>query len=76
MHSAWLPIAAMLSGANLLFIIIGNLNSQITGYGGAKETWIGVGVLAFSIVLYLYRRLVQDRSRSTYARRRRRCRRR
>jgi amino acid transporter len=61
MHWAWLPIAAALAGANALFIIIGNLNSQITGYGGAKETWIGVGVLAFSIVLYVFRRLVQDR---------------
>ena len=61
MHAIWLPIALALAASNALFIVIGNLNSQITGYGGAKETWIGVGVLAFSIALYLFRRVVQDR---------------
>ncbi len=61
MHSIWLPIALALAGANVLFIVMGNVYSNITGYGGTKETMIGVGVLAFSIVLFLYRRVVQDR---------------
>jgi hypothetical protein len=34
---------------------------QLTGYGDLKTTLIGVGVLAISILAYLYRRLVQDK---------------
>jgi hypothetical protein len=34
---------------------------QLTGYGDLKTTLIGVGVLAISIVAYLFRKLVQDR---------------
>jgi amino acid transporter len=56
----WVPIAAVLAVVNLVLIVIGASSSELTGYGGAKETWIGVGVLAFSIVLFAYRRLVQD----------------
>jgi len=33
------------------------------GYGDLKTTLIGVGVLAISIVAYLYRKLVQDKQR-------------
>jgi len=46
---------------NLVLIIVGASSSELTGYGGPKETWIGVGVLAFSIVLFAYRRVVQDK---------------
>ena len=59
----WVPIAALLAAANALLIIVGASNPSITGYGGKKEMWIGVGVLLFSIVLFLFRRLVQDRAR-------------
>jgi amino acid transporter len=59
--AAWVPIAFLLAAANLVFIVIGASSSDLTGYGGSKETWIGVGVLAFSLVLYLFRRIVQDR---------------
>jgi amino acid transporter len=57
----WIPIAAVLAAANAFFIIIGASNPSLTGYGGPKEMWIGVGVLLFSIVLFLYRRVAQDR---------------
>jgi amino acid transporter len=59
--AVWLPIAGVLAAVNFVLIIIGASSNELTGYGGAKETWIGVGVLAFSIVLFVYRRLVQDR---------------
>lgn len=61
LSSIWVPIAAVLATANLVFIVIGASSSDLTGYGGTKETWIGVGVLAFSIVLFVYRRVVQDK---------------
>jgi amino acid transporter len=59
----WVPIAGLLAAANLLFIVVGASNPTLTGYGTKKELWIGIGVLAFSIVLFLYRRVVQDRAR-------------
>jgi amino acid transporter len=58
---AWVGVAAVLAAANALFIAVGATNPSLTGYGGTKEALIGLGVLAFSIVLFLYRRLVQDR---------------
>jgi amino acid transporter len=58
--AVWLPIAGVLAAVNFVLIIIGASSSELTGYGGTKETWIGVGVLAFSIVLFAYRRRVQD----------------
>jgi amino acid transporter len=57
----WVGVAALLAAVNAFFIIIGASNPSLTGYGGRKETWIGVGVLLFSIVLFVFRRAVQDR---------------
>lgn len=56
----WVGVAALLAAVNAFFIIIGASNPSLTGYGGTKETWIGVGVLLFSVVLFVYRRAVQD----------------
>src|ERR671930_2307543 len=60
--SIWVPIAAVLAGVNALFIIVGASNGSLTGYGSTKELWIGIGVLLFSVVLFLFRRVVQDRA--------------
>jgi len=60
LSTIWLPIAALLACANLVFIIVGNMYPQITGYGSTKTTLIGVAVLAISIVAYLVRKL-QDK---------------
>jgi amino acid transporter len=57
----WVGVAALLAAINAFFIIIGASNPSLTGYGGRKETWIGVGVLLFSVVLFVFRRAVQDR---------------
>jgi amino acid transporter len=56
----WLGVAALLAAINAFFIIYGASHPELTGYGGTKETWIGVGVLAFSLVLYVFRRVIQD----------------
>jgi amino acid transporter len=58
----WVGVAALLAAINAFFIIIGASNPSLTGYGGTKETWIGVGVLLFSVVLFVFRRAVQDRA--------------
>jgi len=62
--SIWVPIATVLFGAFVLFSIVGIGWFQIAGggavYGGTKEKIIGFSVLAISLVLFLFRRIVQD----------------
>ena len=72
--AAWMPIAALLAAVNLLFIVAGGfIYADKYGYGWDK-TWIGIGVLAVGLLLYIWRHVVEDRSGSGCARRRRRCR--
>ena len=57
---AWVPIAALLALANLTFVVLGGfVFADKYGYGLSK-TLIGVGVLCISVLLYVYRRRVQD----------------
>jgi amino acid transporter len=58
---AWVWVAGILAALNAVFIAIGATNPSLTGYGGLKEALIGLGVLALSIVLFLFRRIVQDK---------------
>jgi amino acid transporter len=56
----WIPVAAMLALANLAFVVFGGfVFADKYGYGLSK-TLIGAGVLCISILLYVYRRKVQD----------------
>jgi len=57
----WVPIAVLLAALNLLFVIYGVTNPDITGYGNLFDLLVGIGVLLISVLLYLYRRIVQDR---------------
>ncbi|MDY0884533.1 APC family permease [Dongia soli] len=59
-NNIWIPIAALLAVANLVFIIFGVTNPDITGYGTFRDLLIGVGVLLISVLLYIYRRVAQD----------------
>jgi amino acid transporter len=69
LSAIWLPIAGMLAAANLLFIIVGGfiysggfLGEETTyGYGWDK-TRIGLIVLGVSLLLYVFRQVVQDRT--------------
>ena len=56
-----MSIAAALVFLNLLFIIYGVTNPDITGNRIFRDLLIGVGVLLFSVLLYLFRRIVQDK---------------
>jgi amino acid transporter len=61
LSKVWVPIAAFLAAANLLFVVAGGfIFADKYGYGLSK-TLIGAAVLAVSMLLYMYRRLVQDR---------------
>jgi amino acid transporter len=56
----WIPVAGLLALANLVFIIFGVTNPDITGYGTFRDLLIGIGVLLISVLLFVYRRVVQD----------------
>jgi amino acid transporter len=62
---AWVWIAGLLSLWSLCLTIIGFgwFQHAAGGYGGTKEKIIGVGVLAVSLVLFFFRRIVQDGER-------------
>ena len=66
LHPIWLWIAGVVAAANAVFIAVGATNPSLTGYGGAKEAIIGVCVLGVAILLFLYRRIVQDKERVTW----------
>lgn len=62
-HDAFVPIALILAAVLGVVLVVGASGFEITGYGGAREIVIAGAILAASIVLYLVRRLVQDRER-------------
>jgi amino acid transporter len=67
--AAWMPIAALLAAVNLAFIVVGGFIYSggflgiDTAYGyGWDKTRIGLIVLAVGLLLYVYRKLVEDRT--------------
>jgi len=62
----WLGIAAVLCVFNIVLVAFGVTNPTLTGYGTWADMWIGVGVLVGSVVLYVIRRVFQDKERVTF----------
>jgi amino acid transporter len=62
LSKVWLPIAGFLAAANLLFIICGGFVFADTYGYGLSKTMIGASVLVLALVLYFYRRIVEDRT--------------
>jgi amino acid transporter len=62
----WLGIAAILVVFNTVLIIFGITNPTLTGYGTWTDMFIGVGVLVASVLLFFYRRIVQDKQKVTF----------
>ena len=62
----WVAIAAVLVVFNTVLIIFGITNPTLTGYGTWTDMFIGVGVLVASVLLYFYRRMVQDKEKVTF----------
>ena len=58
--SAWLPVAAFLCVLNLLFLVVGALAPKLNGYGTWTDFVIGIAILFGSLVLFAFRRIVQD----------------
>jgi amino acid transporter len=57
----WLWMAGFLALANLVFVLVGAPSFQLTGYGSYKELFVGIGVLVVAVLLYAYRRVIEDR---------------
>jgi len=59
---AWLAVAAGLIIFNLVLIVVGALNPATAGYGGTTDQLVGLAILAIALVMFVFRRLVQDRA--------------
>ena len=57
----WVPIAAALLVANMVFFAIGAFAPKLNGYGNWTDFGIGVGILFGSLLLFFFRRIVQDK---------------
>jgi amino acid transporter len=69
LSALWVPLAALLAVVNLVFVVFGAFIYSggflgIAGYGyGWDKTRIGLIVMAIAVLLYIYRHVVQDRTR-------------
>jgi len=59
--SVFIPLAGALAVFVLVMLVVGSTSFSITGYGGTRELVIALVLLGSSLVLYAYRRGVQDR---------------
>jgi amino acid transporter len=59
--NGWLGTAAFLCALNFVFLLVGALAPKLNGYGTWTDFAIGVGILVGSLVLFYYRRVVQDK---------------
>jgi amino acid transporter len=57
----WLPVAAFLCVINAVFLVVGALAPHLNGYGTWTDFAIGVGILFGSLLLFFFRRIVQDK---------------
>jgi hypothetical protein len=53
-------VVGALAVINLVFLLVGALAPNLNGYGTWTDFAIGVGVLFASILLFIFRRVVQD----------------
>ena len=58
---AWVVATAVLMVLNAAFLVYGLTNPGLAYGVSSSDTFIGVGVIVASVLLYVYRRLVQDR---------------
>jgi amino acid transporter len=57
----WIPVAVVIAASNAVFLVVGAGSPKLTGYGTWGDFGIGMGVLVGSVLLYFFRRIVQDR---------------
>ncbi|MFZ0388577.1 MAG: APC family permease [Solirubrobacteraceae bacterium] len=57
----WLPVALFLCLINAMFLVVGALAPKLNGYGSWTDFGIGIGILFASLLLFIYRRVVEDK---------------
>ena len=56
-------VTAALAAFLVVLLVIGATSFDLTGYGGTSELLIALGILLVSVILFAFRRIVQDRDR-------------
>lgn len=59
---AWTPIAWVLTAFNVVILVVGATSPSLSAGGSAKDVVIGLALLSLGIILFLVRRLVQDKA--------------
>jgi amino acid transporter len=67
----WVGIAGLLAAYNLFLVIFGVTQSDLAAFVGFYEfagapLWIGLGVLVAAVLLFFYRRAIQDKKKITF----------
>lgn len=57
----WIFVAVACLGLNLIVLAVGVINPEASGYGGIQETAIGIAILLSAVLMFIYRRIVQDK---------------
>ena len=61
--SPWVLVAGFMTALVAFLLIVGAGAPKLNGYGNWTDFGIGVGILVASVLLYVYRRVVQDGER-------------
>ncbi len=59
----WVAVAGFLTIYYVVILIVGAGSPKLTGYGTWGDFAIGVGILVASVLLFFYRRIVQDKEK-------------
>ena len=62
----WLVLTGLFFVVNIVFFFYAVTNPSLTGYGTTTDLGIGLGVLVGSLVLFIFRRVVQDKKPLTF----------
>ncbi len=57
----WVAVAGILMVYNVVILVVGAGAPKLNGYGDWTDFFIGVGILVASVLLFFYRRIVQDK---------------
>ncbi|MGQ4596410.1 amino acid permease [Nocardia sp. R6R-6] len=57
----WIPIAVAVAAFNAVILVVGALNPGLSYVGEPKEVLAGCALILVGVVLFVYRRVVQDR---------------
>lgn len=60
LSSVWVVVAAATCAIDVVFLVVGALAPKLNGYGTWTDFWIGIGILFGSLLLFAFRRIVQD----------------